>query len=191
MPWPLMAIIILKKQLSLWLTKTQQTQQHLTQRRQLQAPRLVLDGLGKAPRTTRPMMRTAVEVAMSVEVYYLSSTAKKESNNSKIVHAHLTGNRGNVDRLESGQEGRAKETLQVQLKSRRHQQQMEKAADASKAQALIEEQLNQLICRLAEQKYTMVTANMFDGDFLRLVPNLRILPANANTVALQTIIRDR
>lgn len=62
---------------------------------------------------------------------------------------------------------------------------------AKKAQALLEEQLNQLICRLAEQKYTTVTANMFDEEFLRLVPNLRILPPNANTVALQTIIRNR
>lgn len=105
-------------------------------------------------------------------------------------HSLHTDNSNNVDRLQVVQPGQ-QGLKQQHLKSRKQQQQLEKEADASKAQALIEEQLNQLICRLAEQKYSMVTANMFDTDFLRLVPNLRILPANANTVALQTIIRDR
>ena len=75
--------------------------------------------------------------------------------------------------------------LQVAENTQQQQQQN------NKSQKLFEEQLNQFIARLAEQKYTMVTPNAFDEDILKIVPNLRILQPNTNIIALQTSIRDR
>ncbi len=51
--------------------------------------------------------------------------------------------------------------------------------------------LDDLINQLTNQKYEKIQSNSFDKEFLKAVPNLRILPPNANTIALQTTIRDR
>lgn len=51
--------------------------------------------------------------------------------------------------------------------------------------------LDDLVTGLTNQKFERIQSNSFDTEFLKAVPNLRILPPNINTTALQTTIRDR
>lgn len=51
--------------------------------------------------------------------------------------------------------------------------------------------LDELITGLTNQTFENIQSNSFDAEFLKAVPNLRILPKNTNTIALQTTIRDR